>query len=73
MYMQTVNFFTLIPAADSKFTIMILGAALEQEVRLGYWQHVEFSWTDAVRISCYAKRGSFSCLAKEAALRLIAL
>lgn len=23
--------------------------ALEKEVRLGYWPHVEFSWTDAVR------------------------
>ena len=23
--------------------------ALENEVRLGYWPHVEFSWTDAVR------------------------
>jgi len=22
---------------------------LEQEVRLGYWSHVEFDWTDAVR------------------------
>lgn len=22
---------------------------LEQEVRMGYWQHVEFDWTDAVR------------------------
>ena len=22
---------------------------LEQEVRLGYWPHVEFNWTDAVR------------------------
>jgi predicted nucleic acid-binding protein len=22
---------------------------LEQEVRIGYWQHVEFDWTDAVR------------------------
>lgn len=23
--------------------------ALENEVRLGYWPHVEFDWTDAVR------------------------
>ena len=23
--------------------------SLENEVRLGYWPHVEFSWTDAVR------------------------
>jgi len=25
---------------------------LEQEVRLGYWPHVEFAWTDAVRTAC---------------------
>jgi predicted nucleic acid-binding protein len=25
---------------------------LEQEVRLGYWLHVEFDWRDAVRTSC---------------------
>ena len=25
---------------------------LEQEVRLGYWAHVEFDWTDAVRTAC---------------------
>lgn len=25
---------------------------LEMEVRLGYWPHVEFSWTDAVRRAC---------------------
>lgn len=25
---------------------------LEQEVRLGYWRHVEFDWTDAVRTAC---------------------
>lgn len=25
---------------------------LEQEVRRGYWQHIEFSWTDAVRTAC---------------------
>jgi predicted nucleic acid-binding protein len=25
---------------------------LEQEVRLGYWTHVEFDWTDAVRTAC---------------------
>ena len=25
---------------------------LEQEVRLGYWPHVEFDWTDAVRTAC---------------------
>ena len=26
--------------------------SLEQEVRLGYWLHVEFDWTDAVRTAC---------------------
>lgn len=26
--------------------------AVEQEIRLGYWQHVEFDWTDAVRTAC---------------------
>lgn len=26
--------------------------SIEQEVRLGYWQHLEFSWTDAVRTAC---------------------
>jgi predicted nucleic acid-binding protein len=25
---------------------------LEQEVRLGYWPHVEFGWTEAVRTAC---------------------
>lgn len=25
---------------------------LEQEIRLGYWPHVEFDWTDAVRTAC---------------------
>ena len=25
---------------------------LEQEVRIGYWPHVEFDWTDAVRTAC---------------------
>jgi predicted nucleic acid-binding protein len=25
---------------------------LEQEVRVGYWSHVEFDWTDAVRTAC---------------------
>src|SRR5438067_1783431 len=25
---------------------------LEQEVRLGYWAHIEFDWTDAVRTAC---------------------
>jgi predicted nucleic acid-binding protein len=26
--------------------------ALEMEIRLGYWRHVEFDWTDAVRTAC---------------------
>lgn len=26
-----------------------LTRALEQEIRIGYWPHVEFDWTDAVR------------------------
>ncbi len=25
---------------------------LEHEIRFGYWPHVEFSWTDAVRTAC---------------------
>jgi len=25
---------------------------LEQEIRLGYWSHVEFDWTDTVRTAC---------------------
>lgn len=25
---------------------------LEQEIRLGYWPHVEFDWTSAVRTAC---------------------
>lgn len=28
---------------------MVFIRSLEQEVRLGYWPHVEFSWIDAVR------------------------
>ena len=26
--------------------------ALEMEIRLGYWRHVEFDWMDAVRTAC---------------------
>lgn len=26
--------------------------SIEQEVRLGYWQHLEFSWTAAARTAC---------------------
>jgi predicted nucleic acid-binding protein len=41
----------------------ILIRSLEQEVRLGYWQHVEFDWTGAVRTACE--------LAAEHSLRMI--
>lgn len=37
-----------VPSGESRQ--MIRG--LEQEVRLGYWPHVEFDWTDAVRAAC---------------------
>ena len=26
--------------------------AREQEVRLGYWTHIEFDWTGAIRTAC---------------------
>jgi hypothetical protein len=26
--------------------------SFEQEIRLGYWPHVGFDWTDAVRCAC---------------------
>ncbi|HEV2393209.1 MAG TPA: PIN domain-containing protein [Verrucomicrobiae bacterium] len=35
----------LMRKGESQQTIRIL----EQEVRIGYWPHVEFDWTDAVR------------------------
>ena len=35
----------LLAKGESRQTIRLL----EQEVRLGYWPHVEFDWTDAVR------------------------
>ena len=35
----------LLGKGDSRKIIRLL----EQEVRIGYWQHVEFDWTDAVR------------------------
>lgn len=38
----------LVPKGESRGLIR----SLEQEVRLGYWQHVEFDWTDAVRTAC---------------------
>lgn len=37
---------------------------LEQEVRLGYWPHVEFDWTEAARTACE--------LSAEHSLRLVA-
>ena len=36
---------------------------LEQEVRLGYWPHIEFDWTSAVRAACE--------LAAEHSLRMV--
>ena len=38
----------LIDAGESRDLIRFL----EQEVRLGYWPHAEFDWTDAVRTAC---------------------
>jgi predicted nucleic acid-binding protein len=38
----------LVPDGQSRRMIRLL----EQEVRLGYWPHVEFDWTDAVRTAC---------------------
>lgn len=37
-----------LPPRDAKRLIR----RLEMEVRLGYWPHREFSWTDAVRRAC---------------------
>ncbi len=38
----------LVRAGESRQLIRLL----EQEIRLGYWPHVEFDWTDAVRNAC---------------------
>jgi predicted nucleic acid-binding protein len=38
----------LIAPGESRQLIRLL----EQEVRSGYWPHVEFAWTDAVRTAC---------------------
>jgi predicted nucleic acid-binding protein len=35
----------LLAKGESRRTIRLL----EQEIRIGYWPHVEFDWTDAVR------------------------
>jgi predicted nucleic acid-binding protein len=32
--------------------------SIEEEVRLGYWPHREFSWTDAVRKACDISAGN---------------
>ncbi len=38
----------LLAAGEGRDIVRLLG----QEVRLGYWPHREFSWTDAVRRAC---------------------
>ncbi len=38
----------LVAPGDSRSLLRLL----EQEVRLGYWPHLEFDWTDAVRTAC---------------------
>lgn len=38
----------LIPPGEATAVIR----SLEQEIRIGYWQHVEFDWNDAVRTAC---------------------
>lgn len=38
----------LLAAGEGRQIVRLLG----QEVRLGYWPHREFSWTDAVRRAC---------------------
>lgn len=38
----------VVPAGAAREVIR----ALEQEIRIGYWTHVEFNWTDAVRVAC---------------------
>jgi len=38
----------LIGSGESRQLIRLL----EQEVRLGYWPHLEFEWTSAVRTAC---------------------
>jgi predicted nucleic acid-binding protein len=38
----------MVARGDSRNLIRIL----DQEVRQGYWEHVEFDWTEAVRTSC---------------------
>jgi hypothetical protein len=38
----------LVSSGESRHLIRML----EQEVRLGYWPHIEFDWTDAIRTAC---------------------
>jgi predicted nucleic acid-binding protein len=38
----------LIDSGESRQLIRLL----EQEVRLGYWTHIEFDWTGAIRTAC---------------------
>jgi len=38
----------LIKSSESRQLIRLL----EQEIRLGFWPHVEFNWTSAVRTTC---------------------
>jgi predicted nucleic acid-binding protein len=38
----------LIESGESRQLVRLL----EQEIRLGYWPHAEFDWTDAVRGAC---------------------
>ena len=49
-----VEVFNAIRQAERLEILTTSGAvirALENEVRLGYWAHVELSWTDAVRVA----------------------
>lgn len=43
----------LVEAGESRQLIYLL----EQEVRLGYWPHAEFDWTNAVRTACELSAG----------------
>ena len=43
----------LLKAGEARQAIRLL----EQEVRLGYWPHVEFDWTDAARTACELSAG----------------
>ncbi len=45
---RQAEFAKLIPVGEATAIIR----SLEQEIRIGYWQHVEFDWADAVRTAC---------------------